>query len=75
LLEQNERGVPVLLTEYLKLGGKLLALNVDPGFQDALDALVVVDLVGAPRRLLERTMGREGATAFLAAHASGRAAG
>jgi len=75
LLEQNERGVPVLLTEYLKLGGKLLALNVDPGFQDALDALVVVDLVGAPRRLLERTMTQDGAAAFLAAHASGRAAG
>jgi len=68
-IEHGARGVPVLLSEYLKLGGKCLALNVDAGFQDALDALVLVDLVATPRRLLERYLGRDGASAFLAAHA------
>jgi putative hemolysin len=68
-IERGERGVPVLLSEYLKLGGKLLALNVDASFQDALDALVVVDLVRAPQRLLERYLGKDGAAAFLDAHA------
>ncbi len=69
-IEDNERGIPVLLSEYLKLGGKVLALNVDADFQDALDALVVVDLVAAPRRLVERYMGKDGAAAFLGSHAS-----
>ncbi len=70
-IEPDERGVPILLSEYLKLGGKLMALNVDADFHDALDALVVVDLVAAPRRLLERYMGKDGAAGFLNAHESG----
>jgi hypothetical protein len=69
-IEHDGRGIPVLLSEYLKLGAKCLALNVDADFQDALDALVVVDLVAAPRRLLERYFGREGTATFLAAHAT-----
>ncbi len=69
-VEQDQRGIPILLSEYLKLGGKLMALNVDPAFHNALDALVVVDLVAAPRRLLERYLGRDGAAGFLSTHES-----
>ncbi len=32
-LENNPKGVPVLLKQYLKLGGKLLGFNVDPQVQ------------------------------------------
>ncbi len=53
-LEPNGRGVPVLLRQYLKLGGKLLAFNVDPNFSNAIDGLIVVDLTQVPRRLLDR---------------------
>jgi hypothetical protein len=34
----------VLLRQYLKIGGELLAFNVDKSFSDVLDGLVLVDL-------------------------------
>lgn len=67
-IERDAKGIPVLLREYLKLGGKLVALNVDADFQDALDALVVVDLVETDARLRERYLGTDGSAAFLAHH-------
>ncbi|MCU1259738.1 MAG: putative hemolysin [Bryobacterales bacterium] len=65
-METDGKGVPVLLKQYLKLGGKLLGFNVDPQFADALDGLVLVDLRKTERDILDRYMGKEGATAFLA---------
>ena len=59
-LETGRTGVPVLLEQYLKLGGKLLGVNVDPDFR-TIDALVVVDLLAAPPSLLRRYLGEEGA--------------
>ncbi len=35
--------LPILLRQYLKLGGRLLGFNVDPDFSDVLDVLVMVD--------------------------------
>jgi len=67
-LECGRRDVPVLLREYLKLGGKVVALNVDPAFNDALDALLVVDLARTPERLLRRYLGVAGASSFLLHH-------
>ncbi|MBX7222072.1 MAG: lysophospholipid acyltransferase family protein [Blastocatellia bacterium] len=67
-LESDRKGIPVLLKQYLKLGGKILAFNVDTHFNDALDALIYVDLTHTERPVLERYMGREGAQTFLAAH-------
>src|SRR5882724_9801290 len=34
-IEPGRAGVPVLLRQYLKLGGKLLGFNVDPSFSNA----------------------------------------
>jgi hypothetical protein len=53
-LEPGAEGVPVLLRQYLKLGGKLLGFNVDPEFSNALDGLIVVDLTKTEPKLLER---------------------
>jgi len=64
-LEPARTGVPVLLRQYLKLGGKLLAFNVDPNFSDALDGLIVVDLTRTEPRLLSRYLGKTEAAAFL----------
>ena len=58
----------ILLKQYLRLGGKLLGFNVDPNFSNALDGLIVVDLVKTDLRLLERYMGKEAAGSFLAYH-------
>ncbi len=67
-IEADRKGIPVLLRQYLKLGGKLLAFNVDRDFADALDGLIVVDLLAADRRQLERYMGKAGLAAFMAFH-------
>ncbi len=67
-LEGDGRGVPVLLRQYLRLGGKLLGLNVDPAFNNVLDALVYVDLVGTERRMLDKYMGAKEAERFLRHH-------
>jgi putative hemolysin len=65
-LERDGKGVPVLVRQYLRNGGRLLGLSVDPGFSDTLDALILTDLRQAPPALLERCMGRDEARAFLA---------
>jgi len=64
-LEPTRTGVPVLLRQYLKLGGKLLGFNLDPEFSDALDGLIVVDLTRTEPRLLERYLGKAEAQEFL----------
>ena len=64
-LEPSRTGVPVLLRQYLKLGGKLLGFNVDPEFSNALDGLIVVDLTNTEPRLLDRYLGKAEAREFL----------
>lgn len=67
-LEPDGKGVPVLLRQYLKLGGKLLAFNVDPKFSRCLDGLIVVDLAATDRAILNRYMGASEAERFLSYH-------
>jgi putative hemolysin len=67
-IEPDHAGVPVLLRQYLRLGGKLLGFNTDREFSNALDGLIVVDLTRTERKLLDRYLGREEAQRFLAAH-------
>jgi putative hemolysin len=64
-LETDRKGVPVLLKQYLKLGGELAAFHVDRRFANALDGLIIVDLRKSDRRVLERYMGKDGAAQFL----------
>lgn len=64
-LEADGKSLPVLLRQYLKLGAKLHAFNVDTKFQNCLDGLIVVDLARTERRLLERYFGADGAREFL----------
>jgi putative hemolysin len=69
-LENGQRGVPILLRQYLKLGGLLLGFNLDKNFGDALDGLILVDLMQADRTILQRYMGREESREFLRYQAS-----
>lgn len=64
-IEADGKSLPVLLRQYLKLGAKLHAFNVDPKFQNCLDGLIVVDLARTERRLLDRYFGVNGAREFL----------
>jgi len=67
-IETDRKGIPVLLKQYLKLGGKLLGFNVDQSFSDVLDGLILVDLTRTDDRLLTRLMGEESAARFLGFH-------
>jgi putative hemolysin len=64
-VERDGKSIPVLIRQYLKVGGRLLGLSVDPTFSHTLDALILADLRSAPLALLERCMGRQEARAFL----------
>ena len=67
-IEPQQAGVPILLRQYLKLGGKLLGFNLDPDFSNVLDGLILVDLTKTEPKLLERYLGTNEAAAFLAFH-------
>jgi putative hemolysin len=64
--EPDGAPIPVLVREYGKLGGRVLAWSVDPGFGDTQDGLVVVDLARSAPRLLEFYLGKAEAAAFRA---------
>lgn len=68
-IEPDHKGVPVLLRQYLRLGGRILAFNVDHEFGNVLDSLIMVDLRQIPPTLLARYMGKSGTMAFRAYHA------
>lgn len=58
-VEEDGKGIPVLLRQYLKLNGKILSFGVDKHFGDVLDCLILVDMFKAPERSIKRYMGRE----------------
>jgi len=67
-VEADGKGLPILLRQYAKIGGKLLGFNVDRQFSNVLDGLVVVDLRKTDSAMLERYMGHEGAMRFRSQH-------
>jgi putative hemolysin len=67
-LEPDGKGAPVLLRQYLKLGGRMLGFNVDPDFGNALDCLVLVDLRKTDPRVLRKYMSDAGWERFSQAH-------
>jgi putative hemolysin len=58
-IDPSQGGIPVLLRQYLRLGGKLVGFNVDPQFADVLDGLIVVDLAQTDPKLVKRYLGQE----------------
>ena len=67
-VEADGKGLPILLRQYAKIGGKLLGFNVDRKFSNVLDGLVVVDLRQTDPTVLDRYMGREAARTFRQIH-------
>ena len=67
-VEADGKGLPILLRQYAKIGGKLLGFNVDRKFSNVLDGLVVVDLRQTDPAVLDRYMGREAAQSFRKIH-------
>ena len=69
--DPRRRGVPVLLRQYLKLGGRVLGFNIDPAFGNALDCLTVVDLTRTPDAVLSKYMAEDTLARFRSAHRKG----
>ncbi len=63
-IEEGRREMPVLIRQYLKLGGRIVAFNVDPDFGTVVDGLIVVDLLRAPPRDIARYMGKAAYEAY-----------
>jgi putative hemolysin len=47
-IEFDNYKVPVLLKKYLKMNAKIIAFNIDPLFNNALDGLIILDLLDVP---------------------------
>ncbi|MBD3297988.1 MAG: GNAT family N-acetyltransferase [candidate division Zixibacteria bacterium] len=67
-IQSDRQGVPVLLRHYLRLGGRVLAFNIDDQFSDVVDALLIVDLMQTEQRILTRYLGKTEAIAFREYH-------
>jgi len=70
-IETDRKGIPILLKQYIKLGGQIAGFNVDPAFGNVLDGLIMVDLTKTEPKMLERYLGKDGAQLFLAYHRTG----
>ena len=67
-MESKQKAVPVLVKQYLKLGGRFIGFNIDPDFGDVLDGLIYVDLRQTEKRILEKYLTKDGVTSFYAYH-------
>ena len=67
-IEPDGKPLPVLLRQYLALGGEVLGFSVDPSFSAALDGLVLVDLMATKPSVLGRYMGKQNAERYRALH-------
>jgi len=70
LIENKNVGVPILIKQYLKLGGVMLGFNIDKSFGNSIDCLVKIDLTVTDEKILEKYMGEDGIKQFHAFHAA-----
>jgi putative hemolysin len=67
-VEEDGKGLPVLLRQYAKIGGRLVGFNLDRKFSDVVDGMVIVDLRKTEASVLERYMGKDGHARFRLYH-------
>ncbi len=67
-IEEDGKGLPILIKQYEKVGGRLVGFNLDRKFSDVVDGLVIVDLRHTDPSVLERYMGKEGQLEFRRFH-------
>jgi len=72
-IEPDNKSIPILLTQYLKLGGRVLGFNLDRNFSDVVDGLIYIDLRHTEDRVLGRYMSKEGLRVFRHYHAENAA--
>ena len=67
-IEKDHKSIPVLIRQYIRLGGQILAFNVDADFSDVVDGLIMVDLRKTEARARAHYMGTEANKQFCAYH-------
>lgn len=55
-IEFDNYKVPVLLKKYLKMNAKIIAFNIDPLFNNALDGLIILDLLDVPLSTIQNLL-------------------
>lgn len=60
---EGGRGIPVLLKQYLRLGGRMVSFGIDDDFGGTLDCFVLVKLSDTPERAQRRYRGKNYAEA------------
>ena len=66
-IEDDSKDMPVLLKQYMKMGGRLFAFSEDQDFGNTLDGLIVVDLAKSPLKTLKLYL-EEHAETFIKMH-------
>ena len=67
-IEEDKKGIPILLRQYLKLGGRLLAFNLDEDFSSVVDGLIAIDVRKTDPRTRAKYMGEEADAKFREYH-------
>ena len=67
-IEEDGKEIPILLRQYIKMGGEILSFNVDNDFSSVIDALIMVDVSQTPMKILKRYMGNDAAVKYLEYH-------
>lgn len=67
-IEEDGKGIPVLIRQYLKLNGELLGFNIDHQFGDCIDGLIRVDLRTTDKKILAKYMGKKESEIFISHH-------
>lgn len=52
-VEPTGQGMPILMKKYLQLGGRVMGFNIDPLFNDTLDAMLILDLCDVPKEKID----------------------
>ncbi len=71
-IEEDGKEIPILLRQYIKMGGEILSFNVDTEFSSVIDALIMVDVSKTPMKILTRYMGTDNALKYLEYYQSER---
>lgn len=58
-IEPDGKGIPVLLKQYHRLGGRMVSFGIDKNFGSVLDCLVIVKLDETPERIRQRYRGKD----------------
>ena len=67
-LEEDGKDIPVLIKQYLKMGGEMLGFNRDTDFGDCIDGLIRVDLRQTNEKVLAKYMGKDQVKKYFSYH-------